>query len=87
MNHKSPSKTPAATDVQGEGDYRAARRYRKGVEKFVATADIDQAARAAAPTSAEKAQKLADADADAEAVGKSHVAGASSAAKSPDPRP
>ena len=85
MNHKSPSKTPAATDVQGEGDYRAARRYRKGVEKFVATADIDQAARAAAPTSAEKAQKLADAD--AEAVGKSHVAGASSAAKSPDPRP
>jgi hypothetical protein len=35
--------------VQGEGDYRSARRHRRDVEEFVAEKDIDALARDAAP--------------------------------------
>jgi|JI7StandDraft_1071085.scaffolds.fasta_scaffold611885_1 hypothetical protein len=49
------AKTPP--NVQGEGDYEATRRYRKDVEEFVKTQDIESAARNAAPKSdAEKAE-------------------------------
>jgi hypothetical protein len=40
---------PTKPQIQGEGDYDAARRYRKDVEDFVATEDVDAAAHAAAP--------------------------------------
>jgi hypothetical protein len=46
-------------DVQGEGDYRAARRYRREVSDFVAKADVDALAREAAPTSGEEARDMA----------------------------
>jgi hypothetical protein len=45
--------------VQGEGDYRAAKRYRENVEQFVATADVDALAQQAAPSSAKEARDLA----------------------------
>jgi hypothetical protein len=45
--------------VQGEGDYEAARRYRQEVTDFVAKADVDALARAAAPSSAKEARDLA----------------------------
>jgi hypothetical protein len=35
--------------IQGEGDYEGARRYRRGVEQYVKTADIDRAAHDAQP--------------------------------------
>ena len=38
MSERSKSK------IQGEGDYEGARRYRRGVENYVKTADIDRAA-------------------------------------------
>ncbi len=55
-------------DVQGEGDYEAARRYRKDVEDFVDKADIDKAAHEAAPHSPDEQREMAE----AERVGKSH---------------
>jgi hypothetical protein len=45
--------------VQGEGDYRAANRYRHDVEEFVAHADVDALAHQAAPSSAKEARDLA----------------------------
>jgi hypothetical protein len=45
--------------VQGEGDYRAATRYRQNVEQFVAKADVDALAQQAAPSSAKEARDLA----------------------------
>lgn len=44
--------------VQGEGNYQAAREYRRGVEEYVRTADIERAARAAAPRSEREAAEL-----------------------------
>jgi hypothetical protein len=52
------SETPREGTVQGEGDYRSAREYRQGVEKFVRTADIDRAAREAAPRDEREAAEL-----------------------------
>ena len=52
----------AKSEAQGEGDYEAARRYRKRTEAFVATHDIEKAARAAAPRSKAEVQELQDAE-------------------------
>jgi hypothetical protein len=64
-----PAAARAGSPVQGEGDYVAGRRYRQSVETFVRTADIDQAARAAAPKNAREARALKE----AEAVGRSRA--------------
>ena len=51
---------PASGDkVQGEGDYEAARRYREGVNEFLAHADVEGIAHKAAPNSALEARELA----------------------------
>jgi hypothetical protein len=52
-------KSRANDTVQGEGDYRAAKRYRHDVEDFVARADVDALAHQAAPSSAKEARDLA----------------------------
>jgi hypothetical protein len=49
--------------VQGEGDYRAARRYRRSAETFAHTADVGRAARQAAPRNREEAEEMAEAEA------------------------
>jgi hypothetical protein len=59
----------AGTRVQGEGDYDAARRYRSKIENYVRTADIEGAARAAAPRNKREAAERAA----AEAAGRSHA--------------
>lgn len=51
--------------VQGEGDYQAAREYRRGVEEYVRTADIERAARAAAPRNEREAAELEAAEQEA----------------------
>jgi hypothetical protein len=51
------------TGIQGEGDYAATRRYRRGTERFVATHDIERAAREAAPKNASEARDMAAAEA------------------------
>jgi bacterioferritin len=60
---KAPSVRKPAARVQGEGDYDATRRYLKDVEKFVHTADIERAARAAAPRNPREAAEMAAAEA------------------------
>ena len=52
-----------ADKVQGEGDYEAARRYRKKVRKFVDGADVSKAAKDAKPRSSNEAKQLTDAEA------------------------
>ena len=48
----------AGPGVQGEGDYESARRYRKDVQKFVQTADVERAAHEAAPRDAQDAAEM-----------------------------
>ena len=55
-------------NIQGEGDYEAARRYREDVKEFVDEADIDKAAHEAAPKSPDEQREMTE----AERVGKSH---------------
>jgi len=55
-------------DVQGEGDYDAARRYRKEVKDYVDSADIDKAAHDAAPKSPDEQREMDE----AEREGRSH---------------
>ncbi|HPF26694.1 MAG TPA: hypothetical protein P5528_11795 [Steroidobacteraceae bacterium] len=49
-------------EIQGEGDYEAARRYRNAVEEFVESADIDEAARRAKPEDVATAAELEEAE-------------------------
>lgn len=63
------SDTVGADSVQGEGDYRAAREYREGVQEFLEHADVEAAARAAAPRNPRQARDLAE----AEEEGRSHA--------------
>jgi len=58
---KDAKQTPK---VQGEGDYDAARRYRRDVEQFVAENDTEELARDAQPTSRAEADELAKAEAE-----------------------
>ena len=55
-------------NIQGEGDYEAARRYRKEVKEFVDSADIDKAAHDAAPKSPDEQREMEE----AERRGRSH---------------
>ena len=55
--------------VQGEGDYEAARRYRKDVQDFVQSQDVEHAAHEAEPRSREEAEQLKR----AEDEGRSHA--------------
>lgn len=50
-------------DLQGEGNYDAARRYRRDVEEFVANHDTEALARQAQPKSPEEARALESAEA------------------------
>jgi hypothetical protein len=45
--------------IQGEGDYEASRRYRKGVSEFLAHADVEDIAHKAEPSSPLEARELA----------------------------
>jgi hypothetical protein len=57
--------------VQGEGDYQAARRFRKRSEEYVENNDIEKAALRAAPETSQEAEDLKA----AEAAGKKRAKG------------
>jgi hypothetical protein len=58
-----PQKTDAGNaDVQGEGDYDAARRHRQSVEDFLESNDPEQLARSAAPADPHEEKELEDAE-------------------------
>jgi len=63
--------TPPETDLQGEGNYDATRRYDKAARKFAKSGKVEEAARAARPDSTEEAAELER----AEQEGKSHSKG------------
>ncbi len=46
------------SEVQGEGDYKAARRYNEATREFVKDEDVAEAARDAEPQSAGEEQQL-----------------------------
>jgi len=48
--------------VQGEGDYRAARRHRRKLRQFMATSDTEELAREAAPRNAAEHQEMLEAE-------------------------
>ena len=50
--------------VQGEGDYEAARRYRKRVDEYVENNDVEKAAVRAAPENDQVARQLEAAEAE-----------------------
>jgi hypothetical protein len=53
MNEK-----PGNDELQGEGNYDAARNYRKHTEQFIDSGRVGEAARNAVPRSAEEADEL-----------------------------
>lgn len=63
--------TDDSKDLQGEGNYDATRRYDKAAHEFAASGKIDEAARAARPTSPEEAEEMIR----AERAAKSHSKG------------
>jgi len=68
-DQKLPHPDQQNQDLQGEGNYEAARRYRKSAEQFVADGRVDQAAHDAKPDDAAQAQAMKD----AEASGRQHA--------------
>ena len=48
--------------VQGEGDYRAARRHRRKLRQFIATNATEELAREAAPRSEAEQQEMLEAE-------------------------
>ncbi|MEO8924016.1 MAG: hypothetical protein ABI330_14530 [Caldimonas sp.] len=62
------SSPPNKDQVQGEGDYDAARRYDKAAEEFAKSGKVDRAAHDAAPQSVQQAEAMRK----AEEIGKSH---------------
>ncbi len=59
------------SQIQGEGDYAATRRYRKRTEEYLENNDVEKAAVRAAPQTAAEAEDLAA----AEAAGKKRAKG------------
>jgi hypothetical protein len=67
----SSEPTPANDEVQGEGDYKSARRYDEAAREFAESGKVEDAARNAKPTSEAEADDLRR----AEREGKSHSKG------------
>jgi hypothetical protein len=65
------AKAKKGSKVQGEGDYEAARRYRKRTNDYLENHDVENAAERAAPRSRGEAESLAA----AEAAGKRRAKG------------
>jgi hypothetical protein len=65
------AKQSPESKVQGEGDYEAARRYRKRTSEFLENNDVEKAAVRAAPGSRADAEDMAA----AEAAGKKRAKG------------
>jgi hypothetical protein len=55
---KDKVKDKSEGEVQGEGDYRAARRYNEATREFVEDEDVAEAARDAEPQSEREQQQL-----------------------------
>ena len=74
-NERKITESKEEAAIQGEGDYAAARRYRKDAEEFAQSTDLNKAGHDAAPGSQSEAREMEQ----AEAIGKSHAVGGKSA--------
>jgi uncharacterized sporulation protein YeaH/YhbH (DUF444 family) len=74
------NKPNSPSNVQGEGDYESARRFREDEENFLKKANVPDLAKRAAPHSKEEAAELKK----AEEVGRSHRADATRTKGSPE---
>ncbi|HKO68939.1 MAG TPA: hypothetical protein VJU53_14150 [Burkholderiaceae bacterium] len=59
MADKQPK---TGSEVQGEGDYKAARRYNEATREFIKEEDVAEAARDAAPEDAREEQQMEHAE-------------------------
>ena len=78
MEDPTVSDTRQDPRVQGEGDYRAARRYRRDVREFVAENDeddIEELARDAAPRSEAEMREMLEAEQEGRARAKGQESG------------
>jgi hypothetical protein len=57
-----PAAESVTDQVQGEGDYRAARRYDESARKFAQSGRVDEAAREAEPNSEREARDMEEAE-------------------------
>ena len=71
MNTQNTTPGTPQDEVQGEGDYNAARRYDQAARQFVQSGQVEEAARDAKPASPEEAAELRRAEQEA----KSHAKG------------
>ena len=70
MTTNAKDRSPApGPDVQGEGNYDAAREFDEAQRKFVESGKVKDAAKKAAPQSEDEQREMLD----AERVGKSHA--------------
>ena len=65
------SEQSSGAELQGEGNYDAARRHRESVEEFVESGQVESAARNAAPRNEAEAEEMHA----AEQAGQSHAKG------------
>ena len=65
--HAAEADAAGDDELQGEGDYRAARRYRAAAERYADSGDAPRAARAAAPRDPDEAAEMAEAEAEGRA--------------------
>ena len=56
------SKENRSDDIQGEGDYKSARRYDRETQAFVEAGKVEPAAQAAEPTSAAERDEMLEAE-------------------------
>lgn len=63
------SKDSKKSDIQGEGNYEAAKNYREGAEQHAKSGKVEQEARDAAPDSKAEREEMKR----AEAEGRSHA--------------
>ena len=69
-------------DMQGEGNYDAAKEFNEAEKKFVESGKVEQAARDAEPKSDAEAKELAE----AEEAGRSHAKGKAADGAAPKPK-
>ena len=67
--------TSKGSRMQGEGDYRAARRHRRKLQQFIATSDTQELAREAAPRSGAEQQEMLEAERQGRAKAKGRKSG------------
>jgi hypothetical protein len=82
MNDTPSKPEDPSSAVQGEGDYKSARKYNEQARAFAESGKAEKAAEDAAPRTQQEQDELLR----AEAEGRSHAKGQAGAAKDADPQ-